>query len=445
MKTWNKSALCLAIALVSYHTLAQEGSNVQRGIEAFERGEYAAALENFSAAEQAGIGTESVQYNIAVSLYRLGRLDESEERFLALSGLANWRVLVNYNLGLVNEAQGDNEEARRYFELSVEQQEHDKVRELAGQKLEELDRQEQSIAGIEIAPRSTDRFAGLIEVSGGVDSNASSLADDLLEESDRGEDTFSQLLLYGHGYAFGERNDGLRIHALGYSKSLAEFDHLNSRIVGLGVTWEQPVLGFQTDLGVTVLRTDLDSEKIADQRQINASAWKRFGIGTLKLGLAHTAFNAEGRFAQIDGDQQRIDLSWSKRFDGVSASVRLRHEENDRADLSRNGAFASYSPTRDGIRTKLDWRINSRLALGLQYEHINSVYDGINTLRDIDGSVKSVQRENTRTRWSSELSYRPLSSNWRFSLEYQNGDVEDEYRLYTYDKQLIQISINYEF
>lgn len=440
----SKRAICLAVALASYGAIAQDDSQLQQGLQAFEAGNYAQALQLFQAVEQSGDSSESIQYNIAVSLFRLGQWSEAEERFLSLVSQPNWRVLVNYNLGLVNEAQGDMDDAREYFKLSATQQEHDKVRELANRKLAELDQEDQSVAGMEVVTRSADRFAGLIEISAGADSNASSLADELLEKSDRGEDNYTQLLLYGHAYAVGQRFDGVRIHALGFSKSLAEFDHLDSQVVGLGVTWEQPILGLQTELGTTVLRTDLNSEKIADQLQLRASVWKRFGVGTIDLGLTHTDYNASDKFSQIDGDQQRVDLTWTKSFSDVRASIRLRRETNDRADLSRNGAFASYSPTRNSVRTKLDWQINDRFSSGVQYEYVDSEFDDLNRLRDVDGQVKTAKRENTKSRWSADINYRP-SDNWRMGLEYEYGDVDDNFQIYTYEKHVVSASINYSF
>src|SRR3989338_855471 len=79
----------------------QSAAGSSAGIEAFNQGNYEQALGLFEAAERAGDQSDSLDYNIAVSLYRLGRYEEAKERFLLLVDKPEWQGLVRHNPGLV--------------------------------------------------------------------------------------------------------------------------------------------------------------------------------------------------------------------------------------------------------------------------------------------------------------------------------------------------------
>lgn len=419
-----------------------------RGIEAFSAGDYELALTEFLAVEAAGDEAESLDYNIAVSLYRLGRLEEAERRFLALQDKPRWQGLVDYNLGLLYETRGEIELARDYYSRAAAQQRHEKIQQLAAAKCEALDRIEPATAVSDTAltaeavtvESGAKSWAALIKLGSGLDSNASSLADDLLQEADSSEDAYSELLLYSHAYVLGERGDGLRLYGLGFARQFEELDYLDSRVLGLGTVWERPLWGWQQELGLNVTRTELDSRLVADQLQISTAISKRFRPGTFKFGLSYSALAAGDAFQQVEGDRYRGEVTWSKRFERSTASLRYRKEWNNRLDLRRGGGFASYSPIRDSLRAKLDWRFTRRLRSHLTAEFVSSEYRDRNRLRDLDGSIKEVQRENRKLSLASGLSWH-FTDSLRAELEYRFDDVGDEYDLYTYDKSRVQASI----
>ncbi len=122
-----KKPLVIAITLIASLSLNAQDSErqpgqqttVETGIAAFNEGDYQQALSAFRQAEAAGNASLSVDYNIAVSLYRLGEYDEAERRFIDLGQEARWETLVNYNLGLLYEARGEESQARHYYEIFV--------------------------------------------------------------------------------------------------------------------------------------------------------------------------------------------------------------------------------------------------------------------------------------------------------------------------------------
>src|SRR5690606_24689524 len=85
--------------------------------EAFAEGDYAAAAARFDAAKEAGMEGPAVDYNRAVSYYRLGNFAEAERIFRELAAAyPEMRPLAEYNLGLTLMRQARPVEARQAFE-----------------------------------------------------------------------------------------------------------------------------------------------------------------------------------------------------------------------------------------------------------------------------------------------------------------------------------------
>ncbi|HEX7027026.1 MAG TPA: hypothetical protein VF268_07275, partial [Gammaproteobacteria bacterium] len=86
------AVLCLFGLLATVPLSAnQSRETAQQGLEAFKSGDYRQALDYFLQAERGGDNSESLQYNIAVSFYRLKRFQEAEQRFIRLIELPKWR------------------------------------------------------------------------------------------------------------------------------------------------------------------------------------------------------------------------------------------------------------------------------------------------------------------------------------------------------------------
>jgi Ca-activated chloride channel family protein len=114
----------LAIGLVSAGPAKQSMDLVHEGNAAFERGDYAVALDFFSAAEMRAADPGLVAFNKAAALYRLGRYREAELAYLCCredaSGDRLVRVLYDLANAVVQQAQDRDArrlaEAIRYYE-----------------------------------------------------------------------------------------------------------------------------------------------------------------------------------------------------------------------------------------------------------------------------------------------------------------------------------------
>lgn len=441
MKIQSKRIFAIAILTAAIAAQAQDSnSNPNPGISAFNEGRYDEALTQFEQQEREGMSTDALQYNIAVSLYRLQRYDQAKARFLNLVDKAQWRVLVQYNLGLLAQAQGEREEALRYFRAGTQQQENERVATLAQSKLAELE----NVASAASPPTTAKRFSSVISLSAGDDSNATSLANDLLDTNSNASDTFHELLLYGQYQISGTSRDGFNVYGLGFDRAFNEFSRLDSRVIGAGLGFAKPVGNYQFETGLRLTRTSLDSEEVADQTQVSLGVSRQWSFGTLNLDLRASRFGAAAPYQQIDGDQQQLELGWRKRLGDFTFKTRYRYEENDRQDLQRGGAFASYSPTRHALRAEMRWQASATLSTGFAAEYIDSQYDGVNRLREVDGSIKQAQRQGEQRRLSADIAYR-LSANWLLRAQYQLTDQRDNFDIYQYDKHRVLGSVEFQY
>ena len=251
MKIQGKRIFAVAILSAAIAAQAQDSSS-NPGISAFKEGRYQEALTHFEQQEREVSSTDSLQYNIAVSLFRLQRYDEAKQRFQGLVDKPQWQVLVQYNLGLLAQAQGQREEAMRLFRAGAQQQENERVATLAQSKLAELETA--AAKARPSTPVPAKRFSSVVSLSGGDDSNATSLASDLLDSSNNAGDSFHELLVFGQYQISGSARDGLKVYALGFDRAFNEFSRLDSRVLGGGFDYVKPFGGYQFETGLTPKR-----------------------------------------------------------------------------------------------------------------------------------------------------------------------------------------------
>jgi hypothetical protein len=410
---------------------AGKPSLVQQGTAAFQRGAYGDALDFFTRAERAGLGTQTVEYNIAVCLYRLQRFKEAELRFIKLSKHAKWRDLAHYNLGLVAEAAGEHKDAGKWYRLAADGK-TEKLRLLAGRKLAQLQ-----------ADRADRNWMTLLSFSLGHDSNAASLAEEM-QTASNADDDYSEWLVYTQRYLQGKAGAGIKLYALGFDRSYRDFDSLGSQVAGLGLVKEFPWRDYKTEAGIRLTRTLVASNVLADQLQASVSLARPLAKGTLSLAYLPSRYYSGYRYPQIEGWQQRLEANWTRRFNALTIETRYRFETNDREDLRRDGSFSSYSPARNSIMGKLDRRFSDAFNLSLALEYTRAGYSGENRLRDTDGAIKQLARSNEQARITAGCGYR-WSAGWRLKGEYEYIDTEDSFDLYTFDKNRLNATVEYQF
>ncbi|WP_250461591.1 tetratricopeptide repeat protein [Microbulbifer litoralis] len=433
-------ALAGAMAAISQAPLA--GERMAGGVEAFRSGDYQRALTLFERAESEGDDSAGLQYNIGVTLMKLGRYDSASGRFQRLLADPGWGDLARYNLALAAERRNRDIVAARYYRRISEASDSGKLRKLARNRLNAL-------ADVHRDPPGR-RWIATANLSAGYDDNAYALQSELIENDSAGADNFTELFAWGQYQLRGTAEDGWRVHGYGFGRRYGEFDSLDLTSASAALARDRQWRGWSTETGVAGEIVYLGGEQVSRQVQLTGRIEREFGDASISLSYIPSYYLGGHDYTHLDGWRQRFEAQWQRPLPMVDARAYYRYDSNDRADLARDALdgdtldYYSYSPVRHSFGGVLEWSpsANWLLSSGMEFRH--SAYDGINRVTDSDGSAMTYRRESDRVKSWLSTRYRITP---RFSL---NGKIvvidNDENRdLYTYDKTEASLGVSYIF
>ena len=105
---------------------------------AFEAEDFSKARALFERALAAGMQGPAIHYNIGAAAYLGGDLPRAERAFREVARTPSMAALAYYNLGLVAQDRRDEREAREWFERTIQEYPHERLAQLASQRLAEL-------------------------------------------------------------------------------------------------------------------------------------------------------------------------------------------------------------------------------------------------------------------------------------------------------------------
>jgi len=364
------------------------------GTAASRAGDFAAALELFIAARDAGMDGAAVHYNIGVSAWELGRLELAREAFLVVARSPEMAALAYYNLGLVSLRRDDPEAARDWFRQARERSDDATLRGLTDLQLEGL---APRAATAERAPRRTrDPALVFVAASLGYDDNVALVADgDLLGSSDTPS-------------AFAETSLGLSVPLRGaFSLEAAAFILRHADASEFDQAGVQAELVYQADLGAW------DGE-IAGGAGLNWLDGEEY----------------EQRFSMLLGATRRIATDWrlrvQYRFEDIDGSVPF-----ERLSGQRHEAGAALYRSVGARRLRLEYRLelNDRASAALsadrhlldaewELELSNRLRVGFGAgWRDSRTEVRVFDLTERRLELAAGLAG-PLAGRWEWSLRY---------------------------
>jgi tetratricopeptide (TPR) repeat protein len=386
-----------------------------RGIEAFQAGDFPAALRLFLDAREAGLDTPGLRYNVGVTYYRLGNYPDAGREFRELARDPEWAALAHYNLGLAALRMGQKQRALEHFEHALHAGTAPNLRALAGAALGELRR---------ALPPPTNAWVSL---AGGYDSNATlSLDAETVGASGKSDlflETFAAAThkLTGTG-AHGLYADGSLV--LRKYGDLDQFDGIGTRV---GLTHWVDAGRRQRRFGGHFELSYVDDERlelaaVADLQLIHrldaGGDWR----GRCQLGR----IDGGGAFSYLDGWRHRLTVDRGIALASAVLRVGYRLEYNDRKDLREGPEFSSYSPTRHMLFANVTWPELGAWRTDAGGDFQRSRY---NDPHRLDGGTREITREDTRYGVYAHVS-RPWAGAWRLFIDfsyYRNSSSLDAY------------------
>lgn len=412
----------------------------EQGKRAFKAGDYESALKHFDQAWINGVGTATLTYNRAVTLYKLGRLEAAKHEFSSLLLNVKWVHLARYNLGRIAEEQGRMEEAYARYAKVSEFADNERLKRLADEKLEQL----QAYAPVKDTEETADsgKSAVLLSLGFAADDNAAGLADELASRATEASDTYFNVLAYGHHYVSGDRYNGVKFYGLSQLRRYKVFDSFDSTVAGAGTSVEFPMWGWNFDVGGRLLHIGVDTGTLANQYTVLAKAAKRFGGGRLEGQYQSSFFAADENYLHLEGWQHQLKLGWQHKFGQVVLAPELTWQMNDRENKETALNFISYSPTRTGLALKARWEFSQKWRFYSKLGWLNASYSDENRLTDIGGEEVNAQRDTTYTEFMFGARYR-LAPRWFVKGEYDMIESDDNFQLYSYSKNVAALKLEY--
>lgn len=452
--TARQALACVAVGALIYSSTVLADSNAEplaKGTEAFRAGEYETALVYFRRAADTD-PQPTLLYNIAVSYYRLGNLDEAEQRFAELSRLPQWQGLAFYNLGLIAEARKNLAQAAEFFQLCLQYSRHEKLTAAAEKKRQRIAaasrtaEPDESVrpAVVKKTALTGKRWAAMTSLAFGRDSNAANLAEDVVRRQAQGEDDYLQWIAYGQKYYSGRPSEGSKVFALASVRQFDHFSALSSQTAGAGVVWEKPIGSIATAGGGQLLYMAMGGDPITTLAQLHWGVKGHVAAQVVGFTYSPSYFLASDKFAHIEGWRHRLDFDWQHKANDVQFKARYRYELNDRQDRHEGQRFVSYSPTQHGLFGEASWAATADLTLQAKVQHVRARYSGTNNLRDLAGLTKEAKRHYHH--WQCELAAKyKVAPKWLLSGDIGYYVRDDNFEIYSYNGNRAKVAVEYRF
>lgn len=287
------------------------------GVALTREGRYEEALAQFLAAEMAGDQSARLYFNLGVVNYRLKRYDAARTAFVRAAQDPETASLAQYNRGLVALADGDRDEAARWFRQVAARSREPGLRALAQRALGRT---------TDDSEATTARRRGSLSVLRGWDGNVvvpvGAISD--LPSSKRDEFTEARLVWTD---ALGNAVPGLGYRVTGLVVEYDDIQLADISAFDAGIDWRGPVF-VDASLGVLAVG-DNGYQSSLDVR-----------LQAPLLDLEWVRFNLDGGWSRLDSQDDRAsDLEGARYSYGgtvdagtrsLSTSFGYRHLINDR-------------------------------------------------------------------------------------------------------------------
>lgn len=432
-------ALIFCAFAISAPSLAQGGRVLfQKGVEAFQDGEFDEAAQTLEKARSSGYDTASLHYNLGVVYFRLERYRQSRSAFRRLLDSGDER-LARYNLGLVAVASGENSRALQQFAVVYRANPGDKLGRLSRRQLAEI--------GYDFEQQDEEKrdWYLLSALSAGYEENIARLPDQGGTQLDSG---FGEAVLAGGGFLLGDPSGGLRADASVYSRRYPGEEGVNTAAGQAEIGWS---LGagdgiLRSGLGVIWYRLAGESR---ERRTRLALRYRTPGcLGLMRLERCQVRLTADEIYPArglrpYEGTRYAARLRYRAYWSAWRLGLTYEAIVNNREDFLASDRFISLSPRRHSLEGGLRYRLLSNLyseaSLGWRYSRYQNPHIFL-----IKGTIVQGTRKDHRLTYGLSLDW-SVSKRWSVLLDWQYQDNISTLRRYEYDQQEISTGVEVRF
>ncbi|HEV7135722.1 MAG TPA: tetratricopeptide repeat protein, partial [Steroidobacteraceae bacterium] len=325
-------------------------ADFRAGIELFRQSDFREALQHFLRAQQAGLDTPVLQYDLGVTYYRMGRYARASAQFRRLLRDPHFGDFARYNLGLIARRRGDQALAQHRFSTVAAAARSSALRALAQAQLRPI---KPRAAASEPRGRS---WHGVLETGGGFDDNVALLP------------RYSPLIVAGGGspllraYAAASGSlSGNARHGLSAAGSLYETHYtrqssLDLLIGKLGPNFHFPAGSWRLEAGLSGTYVRLGSSELESFGSLALSATHRLGDADVRLEYTLEGIGGGAAYGYLSGRESRLALRATWRRRNFELEVGPALTVSRRRDLAAASEFFSVSATRLQLDAYALWK-----------------------------------------------------------------------------------------
>lgn len=398
---------------------SQGGQWFSNGVQAFDEGDFEAAVRLLERARKAGKDSSGLIYNLGVAHFRAGNLDAAQRYFRRLTDVPQEAALAHYNLGLIALERNQPGRATRLFKNAAVARAPSKIRGLAREQL----------ARIEVRRPLAELTGGagdaLIGIAGGYEHNLNLASDNNLKEDATFQDGFGWV---SQQFA---RIGPLEMRATGLvnARDYNGVSRADQQLVRPGLA-----LDYQGDMWEVTGIVDsqwqwLDGDRVERRDRLRLEFSRSIGAGWIEAGGDVTNVAAGSKFEALNGDDRGLDLRllWPWMGDALVSEIAYEVTDENRDDFERNGTFASTSAIRNRISTGLRYYPADTWELRATASYRHSRFSD----PEVRNGVEQRRRREQRWRLSAWVHY-DVGSGWSltFSPEWEHNSARRDARDY---------------
>ena len=401
-------SICCGAAQASAPNAFTQGTNF------FQQAQYDKAARAFEKAQQLGMQSPSLFFNLASSYYKLKRYNLAKQYYLRVRQYPEMRSLAEYNLALIALKQHNNKQARQWLKSVVQQQQHPNLVALAKKKLNINDTK----------PNNVKRYSLYTNLSLGNDSNIN-----IAELSATSlSDNYTQAQLSGNYLLSSKKSSGWFVDAAYYQRQHNTETLFDSTELTLGISKRQRLQKWSFKYALQQSQSSYANADYQSILRLNLYAYYKLDRRQrLNFSFRYNDITSETTSLALEGIRQNVKMEYRRYHKHSSQRYSYELETNNRNDSINS----SFSPTRHRLRYQHIWYLDDNWRLLADASWRQSDYP----------ATPTEQRSDTRWRATMATEYR-FKHNVKLKLGYSLTDNQSNLPQDSYKKQLISLSLS---
>lgn len=405
------------LALYSAVALASAKDDYSRGVEFFKKGNYRSAIASFRSAEQQGMESAALYYNLGSAYYKIEDYQASKKYFTRVTYFPDQRALAEFNLGMIALKQDDEDRALDHFKYAQANSSDKKI----------VDAATRTIAGL---TGTVKRWGAYVLANFGYDDNISVTPDNLALGVD---DTFWDLYASADVVLQGQRKQGWLADVAYFTVNYNDSDTYDQDFYTLGLRKEHHFSSWDTTAHLKYGNSSFGGEDLQSFYKLGLLGSRPVSSNArLILQYRFDDFTSENTlYDYLEGWRQRAQIRVFRSTVRNNQQVYYEGELNKRGELVTSTASYEYSPTRHTLGGKYTHKFGGKWYLTGDLSYRFSDFPASATL----------DRDDTRWMLGVYLDYFiDPSLQVKSNIKYIENDSTVD--IYTYDKTIISIGFS---